>query len=203
MAIDFRLQFKKDTNQNKIAYQNVQTAPQRISKIYGTARIGRLSNQHAVEMWIEYFAPIWEKRTKIPAKRKHFEDWIRREIRHLAEYLGSRRRLKIGLAQKFLNLFLKDLWAFYEVEEKVSGLFHIPLDRILLGKITEYSDNWKSWTKVMVTNDDKFNARYSEYIGIQNAFRSYVHNLDGFSALDLEQLFWHKINVEQQPSADR
>jgi hypothetical protein len=207
MPIDFRLQFKEDTNQNEVAYQDDQTAAQRISRIYGTARIGRLSNQRAVEIWTNFFYPIWKSRFKIPASKNQFDNWIRIEIRHLSEYLAKcikpQNRMRIGLAQKFLNLFLKDLWAFQEVKEKVSILFHIPLDRILLGRITEYSERWKSWTKVVATTDATFDDRYSEYLDIQNAFRSYVNNLDGFTALDLEQLYWHKINVEQQPSADR
>lgn len=56
----------------------------------------------------------------------------RQHPKAVRDLLGGENELKIGLAHKFLNLFLKDLWAFQEVSDDTSELFHIPLDAIVL-----------------------------------------------------------------------
>jgi hypothetical protein len=200
--VNFREQFRVDTDQRAIAYANPEDASGRIAVIYGTARIGRLARHNATRLWDDFFSDIWNHRDQIPNSRETFEEWIRKRIHSLSQELGGANEMKIGLAQKFVNLFLKDLWAFEQVPEDVSSLFHIPLDRILLSCFIGFSDEWRSWTKVIARTDERFNGRYSEYLNIQTAFRNYAQDLNGFSVLDFEQLLWHKIQVEQAVGAN-
>ena len=196
MPIDFRLQYQEDTSQSEVAYTTAQSAGRRIADIHGTSR-KKISRERGGELWQEFFEGLWNEREHIPGTREDFENWIRTNIRKLSEILGGENELKIGLAQKFVNLFLKDLWAFQEVSEDTSELFHIPLDAIVLACFTDYSENWKSWTKVVAVDDTRFDCRYRDYMDIQMAHRRYAADFGFLKPLELEQLFWHKIIVEQ------
>ncbi len=197
MPIDFRRQYREDTSQSQVAYTAADEAGRRIADIHRTSR-KKISRQRGGELWQVFFKDLWDQRASIPNTREPFEEWMQTKIRELSQILGSEDELKIGLAQKFVNLFFKDLWAFREVPDATSELFHIPLDAIVLSCFTDYSGTWKSWTKVVAVDDKRFDCRYRDYMDIQIAHRLYAVDFGFLKPLELEQLFWHKIIVSKQ-----
>lgn len=194
--IDLREQFQIDTNQKSISYQREECAIVRIQNIYRSSRknkkdIGKL-------LWEGHFKKVWDERNNIPSCQNSFELWLKSEIYKLSSLLSDGLELKkIGMAQKFMSLFLKDLWAFNEVSKEVSDNFKPPLDKIILNHFTDVPTSWQSWTKVACKDSD-FDDFYNEYLKITETFSKRYNSMSSqiSSPLDLEQLLWHREKVE-------
>jgi len=196
MPINYRIQFITDIGfpeDAAIPYINNNTAMKRISAIYGTARVGRLSVERSFQFWHNFFSNIWNNRNDIPIVHETFNDWHKEKTMHLSALLGENNLLKVGIAQKMLNLFLKDFWAWQEIPNEVVIWLYIPLDRIILGKFANIPKTWKSWTKVKC-DEHTFEDRYGEYMTLQDVMRDYFNEVGIFQSLiEMEQFLWHQI----------
>jgi hypothetical protein len=70
-------------------------------------------------------------------------------IKSLQEYANKNHKkilkkgkLKYGVAQKALNLYLKLLWSIKKIKEPA----HCPIDSIIINKLPK--DNYKNWTEI-------------------------------------------------------
>ena len=172
-------------------YSDDETAVNRIWKIYETTRQGRLSNQRARSLWLDFFKPLLPLLNKLPSKQKSFDEFVIKKIVGLSKskLLPKSQKGKFGIAQKVFNLFMKDQWALDKFLNKseLESLLHLPLDRGLLKKLTDCS--WIAFTKVKTTEKSE-----CEYLCIQKRYRDYWRRVGIFSSpIEMEQFIWQQI----------
>lgn len=193
--MNFKLQYRIDIgfNQNEpIPYSEPQRAIRRLQSICRTSR-RNIVFPWAQNLWEEFFNNLWNDRQNIPEQQEEFDNWHKDRVNVLASLLQIGNNWPLGLAQKMLNLFLKDLWAWDEINNNQALNLHAPLDRIILSHIKNIPESWKNWTKVFC-NEHDFENKYSEYLRIQSILRNYWRNINRFSSLiEMEQFLWHKI----------
>jgi hypothetical protein len=92
------------------------------------------------------------------------------------------------------NLFLKDHWALNVVPSQSETLLHLPLDRIVLSKLTMIPPPWTAWTKVALTTSTQQQV-VGTYLQIQASFRAYWERIAPrfTSPIEMEQFIWHRI----------
>jgi hypothetical protein len=117
------------------------------------------------------------------------------KTKKLSRSLAVNGRWRIGIAQKMLNLLLKELWAWDELDRVVVPSLHAPLDSIVLSRFRGVPTAWQRWTKV-TCNKDTFDRIYGDYAVIQQKMRGY-HDEVGFfdSVIEMEQFLWHRIDL--------
>lgn len=134
----------------------------------------------------------------IPAARPTFDAWAR----SLAVSIGlaySQQQVPspLGVAQKTLNLFLKDLWAHNQLTPGQESCLHAPIDSIVIKHFQNIPDPWNTWTKVKWATPAEQNARWDEYLGLQYSLRGRCALLSvtgvNLYPIMLEQLIWGKI----------
>jgi hypothetical protein len=97
-----------------------------------------------------------------------------------------------GIAQKILNLFMKDLWAFSLLPEAIIAHLHSPIDRRILDKFNDIPTSWNSWTQA----EAGFIRAQTiiDYLYIQNRLRNLCTNTARFQCpIEMEQFIWHRI----------
>lgn len=92
--------------------------------------------------------------------------------------------LTIGMAQKIVNLFIKDLWALEILSMRYESFLHVVLDRIVLKEMGYRT----AWTQI----DD-----YQQYKVYQTKFKEHVEkqNIDHgqcLSPIEFENIVWLK-----------
>ena len=115
MPINYRAQYIEDIGfQGKvIPYQNHDEAIKRIKSIYRTTGIYQVGNEKASMIWNDHFLEIWENRNSLPEQLEDFNQWHNKQVKNLIQIQIlplDRGRWRLGIAQKVMNLFLKDLW---------------------------------------------------------------------------------------------
>ncbi|MBA4319938.1 MAG: hypothetical protein C0412_16180 [Flavobacterium sp.] len=185
-----KLQYLTDIgeHQNNFFYQNENQALNRVVVIYRTARQGNIANQTAINLR-DCFLTILQNLNEIPNAIIGYNDYARNQIRNVAEIISQNNNLKYGMAQKFFNLFMKDLWAWDQLTLEQESVLHFPLDRIILSYIR--NNPWQAWTRVYTTPED-YNNTFQEYLGIQEIFRNQLQYFNFNSPLELEQYLWHR-----------
>lgn len=96
-----------------------------------------------------------------------------------------------GIAQKLVNLYMKDQWALGRVNGYEDHL-HAPLDRIVLNWIPgrrSIAPTWNAWTKVNA--EDRNAEAVQEYLRLQRFIREEAAAL-AMPAIRLEQQVWHE-----------
>jgi hypothetical protein len=124
-----------------------------------------------------------------------FDRWMLRLIMAVARRLQGVLKAPIqelGIAQKIVNLMIKDYWSLGNIHPSVHGLLHIPLDtRSLMHIRMERNAIWKSWTKVKLNPN-----ALCEYLKIQITVRQYFRNVTPFhSTMELDQVWWKLLKL--------
>lgn len=167
----------------------------RIAAIYGTARRGRISSAFAAKLWQNHFNGIHSLIVggRLPATQPAFDNWWTDEALKLTISLRVQGKADFGIAQKMMNLFLKDLWAFGLIQMPIEAHLHAPIDRRVLAKFTAPPATWSSWTKA--TASTSACPTVLEYFLLQQALRGYRRSspIAFPSVIQMEQFFWHSI----------
>jgi len=200
MPINYRAQYLEDIGfQGKvIPYQNHDEAIKRIKSIYRTTGIYQVGNEKASMIWNDHFLEIWKNRNSLPEQLENFNQWHNKQVKNLIQIQIlplDRGRWRLGIAQKVINLFLKDLWAWKEIKDDVRHFLHTPIDRRILSKISRQNipQGWDSWTKVFC-DENTYETEYRKYMELQNFIREYYDDIGWFDCvIELEQFFWHQI----------
>jgi hypothetical protein len=168
----------------------------RIAAIYGTARRGRISSSLATDLWKRHFAGIHSLVTtgSLPATHAAFNDWLVTEALKLASILKAHGKGDFGIAQKMMNLFLKDLWGFGVIRTPIETLLHAPIDRRVLTKFAVIPTTWNPWTKATATS--KASKTVEDYLMLQNGLRNLWNTspIPFPSVIQMEQFLWHPIS---------
>jgi hypothetical protein len=134
----------------------------------------------------------------IPSKRNliSFDEWMICIIVQLAILLKGMLNLSfapVGVAQKIINLLIKDLWSQKQVAPILLPWLHIPLDRSSLSHIDlKQIPHWKAWTKATLDV-----PTLVEYWQIQLTVRSFHRRLGVFqSPMALDQLWWITLQIK-------
>ncbi|EGR7955151.1 hypothetical protein JKP10_21200 [Vibrio vulnificus] len=197
---DLKKQYKSDSGFSSLAYHEHDEAKFRMAGIHGTSRIHKTCMSGPV-LWNLHFDQLWTIRNSIPSDPIEFECWFKSQIKTISQLIAAKRlhnncgaeHYAIGLAQKCLNLFLKDLWAFDQVTPSQINNFHAVLDSLVLSHCDNVPRTWAAWTNVIARNEDEFEKLYSDYLTIQKWLRTTQNRLkfDFANVVELEQFIWH------------
>jgi hypothetical protein len=134
----------------------------------------------------------------IPTKRNliSFDEWMICIIVQLAISLKGMLNLSfapVGIAQKLINLFIKDRWSQNQIAPVLLPWLHIPLDRASLSHIDpKQISHWKAWTKANLDI-----PTLVEYWQIQLTVRAFHRRLGVFqSPMALDQLWWMTLQIK-------
>jgi hypothetical protein len=181
-------------------YANRHSALARIRVLYNSAGIVvrqgvRLSDEAAGELWKRFFGPLREHFAQLPHTRAEYDAYLLQQISVLArllrelELLQNERLGGFGIAQKMLNLFMKDHWALDAFPKQTQLLLHLPLDLRVLSKLKRRPSTWHAWTRATDTPDHR-----RDYQRIQDRFRSEWKRTRIFrSPIEMEQWIWYRI----------
>jgi hypothetical protein len=167
----------------------------RIAAIYGTTRRGRISKAFASQLWQSHFKGIHSLIVggRLPAVQPAFDNWWTGEALKLTVSLRAQGKGDFGIAQKIMNLFLKDIWAFGLIRMPIEEHLHAPIDRRVLAKFSVIPTTWNSWTKATASTSTCPTVR--DYFLLQQALRDYWRSSPIVfpSVIQMEQFFWHSI----------
>jgi hypothetical protein len=186
----FKDQYKNDIHylvNDSIPYAENETAINRINKIYSTARKGRLGYNLSNQIW-GLLSNIYNGTDLIPNTLDQYNEFAKRKIKCLSTIISVNHQLKIGIAQKVFNLFMKDLWAWDRLNKRQEKVLHFPLDRQILNLLKD--NPWPAWTKIVV-EENNFVAGYGIYLDMQRILRSQLRYSSFHTPLELEQFLWH------------
>lgn len=168
----------------------------RIAKIYGTARRGQISGAFSCKVWEKHFVEIHALATngKLAATEVAFDEWLVSEVLTLASLLRVNGKGDFGIAQKMINLFLKDLWGFGFIETPIEKLLHAPIDRRVLAKFKVIPNSWNSWSKASSATDSSKTVK--DYLLLQKELRNLwkTSPIRFPSVIQMEQFIWHQIS---------
>jgi hypothetical protein len=167
----------------------------RIPAIYGTARRGRISNAFAAQFWQNHFNGINSLIVggSLPAAQSSFDSWWSDEALKLTASLRAQGKGDFGVAQKMMNLLLKDLWAFGLIRMPIEEHLHAPIDRRVLAKFSVTPTTWNPWTKASAYTSAC--PTDGDYLQLQQARRDYWRSSPIVfpSVIQMEQFSWHSI----------
>ncbi|HCH1532230.1 TPA: hypothetical protein NKQ35_004766, partial [Vibrio parahaemolyticus] len=200
--VNLKSQYKRDIGVSGFPYYDHEEAKSRMVSIHGSSR-QRMCISGPI-LWNCYFDQLWDTRQSIPSEQASFESWFKSQIVILSRIIAEHRLNRycptnfysIGMAQKCLNLFLKDLWAFDAVKEAQYRHFHAVIDRKVLYVLLNKPESWEAWSKVIAQDEREFEVLYADYLRIQKCLNSLQRHYDSeFSnVLELEQFIWHFVN---------
>lgn len=175
-------------------YSSDQSAVDRLSSIYGTARKGRLGRSISRDLWDTFFSALVAELPALPGESDGFDDLAIKRIGTLAQRLREQGRGDFGVAQKMVNLVVKGHWALEAVPTDCERLIHIPLDATVLRKLERRPDGWASWTKASVDRAP-LDVLVSGYLNIQRSYRAYWASLSPRfdSPIEMEQMLWQSV----------
>ena len=122
-----------------------------------------------------------------------YDDLIVTEALGVEVLLSANGKGGFGIAQKIVNLFIKDLWGFGVIGMPSEEHLHAPVDRRVLGKFSNVPRDWIPWTKVLAGSPSC--ATITSYLGIQKQLRDlWMASPIRFpSVIQMEQFLWHQI----------
>jgi hypothetical protein len=193
----FRAQYLADVGLTANPYP---LAPaDRIREVYRTTRRGNISHALAIHLWNAHLQPIYAALARVPAMQAGYDNWFVQTALAIETTLAAEARDGFGAAQKILNLFMKDMWAFRLTPPAVEPLLHAPIDRGILSKLRQIPATWNPWTEAVA--GAAATATVTDYLGIQQAYRAFlaapagpgVHLPVFGTVIDMEQFIWHRI----------
>ena len=171
----------------------------RIRGFYRTARQASMACEPANELWTLFFELFRQRFPQLPQARAEYDHFVLEKITELGRLL---RRLDVlqrdklgefGIAQKMVNLFMKEHWALNVFSAKTERLLHLPLDRRVLSKLKRCPGTWSRWTRVTDTPEHKADCQR-----IQDEFRLEWKRVAVFrSPIEMEQFIWYRIPHRQ------
>jgi hypothetical protein len=193
--------YKEATGQIAFPYQNNLAAKKRLYRIFQTGNWRFVDCPFQKPEGADGMAPVWSVLRPltiapgdIPSPPNDFDAWIKSLVRSVAESYSPNAPYPLGVAQKTVNLFLKDMWAWAKLSLAQEASLHIPIDAIIYSKFKEPPVSWKSWTKVVYSSDAGLDALWEDYIFLQKAMKARADYLSGptaeISPIMLEQLLW-------------
>lgn len=130
----------------------------------------------------------------IPDMRAAFDPWAEAMVVGIANDYAPVAPHPLGVAQKTLNLFLKDLWAWNVLTPTQEDCLHATIDRIVLEKFQNPAASWKNWSLVQWSTPDELPPLWNDYLAFQNALRTRAALLSSPSLnlqpIMLEQILW-------------
>jgi hypothetical protein len=166
----FRAQYLNDIGLHANPYPH--NAVERIQLIYQTARRGRINRTFALQIWAQ--------------QRQPYDVFVVHACLEIETLLVISHRGAFGIAQKILNLFMKDLWAFNLLPEAIIAHLHAPIDRRILDKFNDIPTSWNSWTQA----EAGFIGAQTiiDYLNVQNHLRNLCTNTARFQCpIEMEQ----------------
>jgi hypothetical protein len=195
--------FKNDYIQNEQisqqSYEDADAARNRIRRFYQSAgKIVRrgvtLSDAATAELWKRFFEPLNHRLNQLPLIQSEYDLFALQEISTLGRLLRELDLLQhgqlgdFGIAQKMLNLFMKDHWALNAFSIETERLLHLPLDRRVLEKLRRRPATWRNWTRAMDTPEHR-----RDYQRIQAWFRFECERVRIYrSPIEMEQFIWYR-----------
>ena len=202
MNAQLKALYLAQTKQQAIPYRTNASACSRLWKIFRTANLGRFRSPFfnppagAVGMGTIWalLSPLAATPTLIPGTRATFDPWAQQMIEHIAVAYSAAAPHPLGIAQKTLNLFLKDLWAWNKFTVVQEDCLHAPIDRIIYQKFRKPPNSWKSWSYVKWTTPAEFATLWSDYTTLQDALRTRAKLISSpalaIQPIMLEHLLW-------------
>lgn len=171
----------------------------RIQKIYKTARHGGLSPILAMDIWKLHLQPIYVSLSALAATQPAYDDFIVNKSLDIEVMLTAMGRGGLGIAQKIVNLFMKDMWAFSILPAGIEQSLHMPIDAGVLSRLRVIPPTWNPWTKAVARGIKSDTV--ADYLDIQSKFRLYLaesawlglHPPIFASVIEMDQFLWHKI----------
>ncbi len=173
----------------------------RIASIYQTARRGRIDQTYSMQLWEQHLLPVYANLATIPLAQPQFDAYVIHAALAIEGTLAANQRGGFGIAQKIINLFFKDLWAFHIIGSNIEPLLHVPIDRGILNKLVAVPPTWNPWTAAVAGN--VASATVADYLRIQNQYRAFLAAPAPPGALaplfgrrtiiEMEQFLWHKL----------
>lgn len=186
----FRAQYLNDIGLHACPYPH--NPGGRIQIIYQTARRGRITSPFALQIWTQHLQPIFQGVLNTPQQQQPYDAFVVNTCLNIEATLVGAHRGALGIAQKILNLFMKDLWAFNLLPQATIAHLHAPIDRRILDKFNAVPATWKSWTQAEAGNIGA--QTIIDYINFQNQLRGLCTNPPRFECLiEMEQFIWHRI----------
>jgi hypothetical protein len=193
----FRLQYLNDIALVVNPYPAAPIA--RIRQIYGTARRGAITAALANQLWVTHLQPVYAGLAMLPVMQPAFDAVSIQTTLAMEATLVAAGRGGFGIAQKILNLFLKDLWAFNMIPPGVEPHLHVPIDRGVLSRLNAVPGTWDPWT--LAVAGMAASPTVIDYLGIQNLYRQWWANpaAPGVSPplfltlIEMEQFLWHSL----------
>ena len=191
------------TKQKNFPYGNQSSALRRLWTIFKTANLGRFNrspffpapaNVNAMSTVWQVLSPIVANPSCLPSSQNAFDAWHQQVVVDLAHAYHPQAPFPLGVAQKTLNLVLKDLWAWNMLTEPQEDNLHAPIDRIIYQKYLNPPARWQSWSLVQWTNESELTALWQDYQILQTGMRQRAQLLTSsnlvIQPLMLEQLLW-------------
>lgn len=195
--MSFRSQYLADIGLVANPYPN--NPAHRIQSIYRTVRLGQINNAFAMQLWNAHLQPVHSGLTTLPTNQAAFDNFIVQTALAVEGTLNAAGKGGFGVAQKIINLFMKDVWAFHLTPLAADPFLHVPIDCGVLGKLRTIPVTWKTWTGAVAGISTA--PTVNDYLAIQASFRSFLAAPTGSGAsrpifasvIEMDQFLWHKI----------
>ena len=190
----FRTQYAEDTGLHANPFPVNPSA--RIQGYFTTARIGGIAAGFATTLWRRHLARVYEDLDALPVDQAEYDKFVVATALAIATTLAEAGRGGFGVAQKILNLFMKDLWALDLLPISRDHLLHAPVDRGTLALVPPCPQTWTAWTKVHAGTHDA--PQITDYLRIQTALREKLsrqinqpHPPPYATVIEMDQYHWH------------
>lgn len=167
----------------------------RIAEIYRTARMGQIGQTFAMQIWSRHLSSLHAQAVAgtLPVIQKDYDDLIVRAALKLEATLSAAGKGGFGIAQKIVNLFMKDLWALGVIAMPTETLLHAPIDRGVLSRFKKVPKPWAAWTKAAAGTPRS--PTIKDYISLQDQLRNLWSSspIRFLSVIQMDQFLWHQI----------
>jgi hypothetical protein len=186
-----RAQYLTDIGLNSNPYPHGPEA--RIRQMFGTCRRGSISYGFALEIWDRHLIRLHDVVGTLPATQSAYDDLVVEAAVGIGGWLSTSKRGDFGIAQKIVNLFMKDLWAFGIIRLPSEIFLHAPIDRRVLGKFKTVPTAWNPWTKAVARSSGC--PTITGYLRLQEQLRDLWRTppIRFPSVIQMEQFLWHQI----------
>lgn len=172
----------------------------RVRQIYGTARRGAIDIALAGQLWVSKLQPVYGALAGLPVVQHAYDDYVVEMSLQIEADLTAAGRGGFGIAQKIVNLFMKDLWAFGLIPAAIEPHLHVPIDRGVLNRLNIVPVTWNPWTAAFAGAAGA--PTVADYLQIQNQYRGFLappaapdpHPPLFATRIEMEQFLWHGLH---------
>jgi len=196
----FRAQYMHDTNLAEDTFPAHSAS--RTQGYYLTARHGGVDEHFATTLWQVHLAPIYQVMDQLPADQAGYDHFVITNALQIEATLQQADRGGFGIAQKILNLFMKDMWALHLVPFGRDSLLHAPVDRGTLALVLPCPQTWTAWTRVRASANGA--PQIADYLRIQTALREKLsrqinqpHPPPYATVIEMDQYHWHCVRATE------